>query len=44
MNIEQHALEFVRWYIVQCNRMKVPCDGVKYDLPDAYSDWMENFR
>jgi hypothetical protein len=38
------AINFTRWYIEECERQKQPCDGVAYDLPDAYADWVESLQ
>lgn len=39
---ERFCLTFVQWYISECKRQNVPCDGSAYDLPDAYSDWIKS--
>jgi len=33
--------EFQKWYFAELKRQKVKFG--EYDLPDAYSDWLENF-
>lgn len=39
---EQHARQFLQWYIQECKRQQIPCDGKAYDVPDAYADFMES--
>jgi hypothetical protein len=33
--------EFQKWYLNELKRQN--CTASQYDLPDAYSDWLENF-
>ena len=42
--LEETCIAFVEWYIKECWRQDIPVDGLTYDLPDAYSDWVESHR
>jgi hypothetical protein len=44
LNIEPDCLAFTRWYISECGRQGVPCDGKAYNLTDAYADYVESLR